>query len=67
MLTLLHPDERNIPWETWLAADLPWVSVADLVIRLPGESEGADVECNHAAISGVKVVTWAEFERTSDV
>jgi hypothetical protein len=28
----------------WVAADLPWVAVADLVLRLPGESSGADRE-----------------------
>ena len=31
-------------WETWLEIDLPWVSKADAVLRLPGESPGADRE-----------------------
>jgi hypothetical protein len=32
----------------WLATDLPWVAVADALLRLPGESVGADMEVNAA-------------------
>ena len=39
----------------WMAADLPWVAVADAVLRLPGESVGADLETAHAAACGVPV------------
>lgn len=40
---LLHNPGEN-SWETWLETDLPWVSKADAVLRLPGESPGADRE-----------------------
>lgn len=55
MLTMLHPDEPNIPHGQWLASDLPWVEVSDCVIRLPGESVGADMETAHARDMGVPV------------
>lgn len=32
----------------WLNVDLPWVEVSDAVLRLPGESAGADREVSHA-------------------
>lgn len=39
----------------WLAVDLAWVEAADAVLRLPGESVGADAECRHAIRHGVNV------------
>jgi hypothetical protein len=39
----------------WLGVDLPWVEVADAVLRLPGESSGADAEVAHARKNGVPV------------
>lgn len=38
------PRREDVSWETWLEVDLPWVDVADAIIRVPGESRGADVE-----------------------
>ncbi len=40
---------------TWMQVDLPWVDVSDAMIRLPGESVGADIEEAHAATIGVPV------------
>lgn len=48
MLSMMHPAAWSIPHGEWLAADLPWVEMADCVLRLPGESVGADAECQHA-------------------
>ena len=62
MLTMLHPDEKNISWETWLAGDLKWIEVADLLIRLPGYSLGAEKECNHARELGIPVFEAADVE-----
>ena len=45
----------EIPHAVWLEAELPWVQVADAVLRLPGESIGADMEVEHATIHGVPV------------
>lgn len=42
---------------TWLENDLPWVEAADLLVRLPGESVGADMEVKAAIAAGVEVVT----------
>lgn len=44
----------------WYAADLPWVSVADAVLRLPGESTGADLEVGEALNRGIPVFTTVD-------
>lgn len=41
--------------ENWVNNCLPWVEVCDAVVRLPGESVGADIECSHAAQRGIPV------------
>lgn len=46
---------RGTTHADWLDADLPWVAVADAVLRLPGESVGADRETDMAHIHGVPV------------
>jgi hypothetical protein len=38
----------DLTHEQWYGADLPWVEVAHAVLRLPGESRGADAEVQHA-------------------
>jgi hypothetical protein len=42
-------------YETWMELDLPWVSVADAVLRLPGTSPGADREVALALSLGIPV------------
>jgi hypothetical protein len=61
MLSMMHPDGPVIPWEAWIASDLPWVASADMILRLPGESKGADLETAHAQALGVTVVTPEHF------
>lgn len=39
----------------WLAMDFAWIEASDAVLRLPGESVGADAECEHAGEVGVPV------------
>lgn len=46
---------KQLPWERWLELDLVWMSVCDVVVRLPGESKGADLECEHARNQGIPV------------
>lgn len=41
--------------EDWYGLDLPWVEVAHAVLRLPGESRGADGEVAHAEKFGIPV------------
>jgi len=52
--------------DDWIGVDLPWVIMADAVVRLPGESSGADIETGCARDHGVPVfdsveacVAWA--------
>lgn len=39
----------------WMAVDLPWVGASDALLRLPGESVGADMEVKYAREVGVPV------------
>jgi hypothetical protein len=41
--------------EDWYGIDLPWVAVCDAVVRLPGESVGADKETELATRLGIPV------------
>lgn len=41
----------------WLDVDLAWVAVCDGVLRLPGESVGADLEVAFAREQGIPVFT----------
>lgn len=43
------------PYEDWLNYDLEWVLVCDCVLRLDGESSGADREVAHAKKHGIPV------------
>lgn len=36
------------PYKDWIANDLEWLPVCDAVLRLPGESKGADIEVARA-------------------
>lgn len=56
-MLLPHAWQPEMTHEIWLQADLPWVAVADVVLRLPGASEGADQECAFAVERGIPVVT----------
>jgi hypothetical protein len=42
-------------YEDWLAHDLEWLAVCDAVLRLPGESPGADREVACARERGLPV------------
>jgi hypothetical protein len=43
------------PYEDWLTLDLEWISKCDALLRLPGESSGADREVEHARSLGIPV------------
>jgi hypothetical protein len=57
-----HPEatHSDVSHETWLDMDLAWVAVADGVLRLPGESVGADKEVAFALEKGIPVFTSIE-------
>lgn len=46
----------RLPHSTWMDLDLPWVEACDIVLRLPGDSAGADIEVAHARRHGIPVV-----------
>lgn len=56
-LTMLLDGEKEFTHEEWLECCLPWVECADAIVRLPGESVGADAEIEHAKKVGVQ---WCE-------
>lgn len=39
---------RHRPWEDWMQMDLHILPIADCLLRLPGESQGADIEVAYA-------------------
>ena len=48
---MVHPR----PYQDWLNLDLEWISSCDYLLRLPGESKGADEEVKKAKELGKKV------------
>lgn len=58
MLSMMHPDVENIPYEQWMETDLTFIEVCDIVVRLRGESPGADREVKHAKRFGIPVFHW---------
>jgi hypothetical protein len=39
----------------WLALDLAWLEVAEALLRLPGPSVGAEIECRRAKARGIPI------------
>jgi len=60
-LFMLH----QVPRTAWMRLDLAWLSQADVVVRIPGESPGADVEVARAGELGIPVVVGVKafFDR----
>lgn len=46
---------RQRDYQEWLAHDLQWLALCNAVLRLPGDSPGADVECLYAVERAVPV------------
>jgi hypothetical protein len=44
------------PKEDWLEFDREWLAVCDVVFRLPGESDGADLEVAYATQMNIEVI-----------
>ena len=49
----------RFPHATWMEIDLAWLAHAEVVIRLEGESVGADIEVEAALARGARVVYLA--------
>lgn len=54
-LTHLWHMIRPHPWEDWLRMDLEWLKVCDALLRIPGDSPGADRELDEALALGLVV------------
>ena len=59
----LNNEFTNISHTDWLSVDKAWVAVADAVLRLPGESKGADEETALANRLRIPVFTSIESLR----
>jgi len=53
--TVKGNDEMS--FDDWMGVDLAWVAVSDAVLRLSGESVGADLETQCADRNGIPVFT----------
>lgn len=63
--------QEDMPHSLWLAVDLAWIACADAVLRIPGESRGADEEVAFALERNIPVFEsidnlehWHENSRT---
>jgi hypothetical protein len=55
-LTSHYIHERYpLPYEKWLEIDCYWLDKCDCLLRLPGESDGADKELNRMIMLGKPV------------
>ncbi len=48
---IVHPRSH----ENWMKQDLEWVKACDCLLRLSGESKGADIEVKYAKDIGIAV------------
>jgi len=48
---MVHPNT----YDKWMEWDFAWIDVCDCLLRLPGESRGADLEVEHAKLRGIPV------------
>lgn len=48
---IIHP----MPRDYWMSLDLDWLSQCDYMLRLPGYSEGGDIETDYARDHGIPV------------
>jgi hypothetical protein len=42
-------------WDHWMEFDLNFLDKCDALVRLPGESKGADIEVHHAQLQDIEV------------
>jgi hypothetical protein len=66
----IHPHAR----EEWIELDLAWLARCDALLRVPGESPGADLEVRRAGELGIPVFgsiaeldAWAAAPPVGDV
>jgi len=55
-----HGPFRRFPHDVWVRTSLALVERCDYLVRLPGESKGADAEVQHARNLGIRVFEGVE-------
>lgn len=59
-VSLANPERDAITYDDWLEMDFEWIESCDILLRIPGESSGADREVEHAEKHGLIVVFGIE-------
>ncbi len=65
-LSVLHEMVKPVGYEAWMAYDFDVIRLASALLRLPGESPGADREVIFAVEHGVPVVIAGELAPDGD-
>lgn len=62
----LYPEK---PHAEWIEMDKGWVDVCDILVRIPGQSKGADMEVEHAFSQNIPVFTleWDDLLQEYDL
>lgn len=50
------PTEHDVHWARWIELDLDWIDSSCALIRIPGESIGADTEVKYATDHNIPVI-----------
>lgn len=58
---MLQPWAYEIPHDQWMRTSKDWLMQAEALIRLPGESKGADQEVRWAEELGIPIHTMESF------
>lgn len=66
-LTHYMDNDDSLGWDAWIEVDIPWVLSTDAVLRLPGKSKGADVECLAAVTSPRYIPVFNSIEELHEV
>jgi hypothetical protein len=60
-MTFLWAVRHQHEVDYWYAFDLEWLAVCEGIVRLPGDSKGADAEVEFAKARGIPVFTMEEL------
>lgn len=53
----IHDEEdEGIHWDRWMELDLDWIDSCYCLVRIPGESKGADAEVRYAKKKNIRVI-----------
>jgi hypothetical protein len=47
---------RKLPYDDWLKSDMAWLECCDVLLRLPGESKGAEIEVGYCRDHDIPIV-----------